>query len=433
MQVKVDTEGPCRRALHIAASAEEALPEYNAVLKAYASQARIKGFRPGRAPIAHVERLFARAIGEETKDRLLPRFYREALAQESLTDAMPVEVRDVAFAKTDGLSFIAVVDVPPEFKLPKYAKMTVKSESVAVTDEQVEAALDSIRQSHARFEDPAAPHPVRLGDLVAMDYAGTIDGAPVKTLVPDQPGLSEGSDFWALADEPEFLPGLNAGLVGCDLNEQRQIAIAFPSDYRVADLAGKNAVYDVTIKSIRDRILPEWNEEFLRQFDVATLDELRSKIRDDLLARQKQADRQRMKEDISRQLIEKTRCDLPQSEVEEETRRAARSMVRQIVGQGAAANTLEQQKDRILAAAYKTSADRVKLSYVLERIAAQENISIPDEETDREMQALARSCGMAPNKLREELEKNDGLKRFKRDMLCDRTLDFLVEKATIKS
>ena len=433
MRVKVETEGPCRRVVHIDAPPEEVLPEYGDIVKRYARQARVKGFRPGRAPVAHVERIYAKSIEDDVKDRMLPRLYREAVQREALAEVGPVDVRDVVFHKANGLSFKVVVDVAPDFKLPKYAKMTLKANPVDVSDAQVADAMKSIMESHARYEDADEGRPVQQGDLVNIDYGGSIEETPVKTLVPDYPGLAEGKDFWTLIDDPEFLPGFNVGLIGCAVNEERAVSVTFPADYRVPALAGKTAAYTVTVMKIRDRILPALDEAFLKRFDAASEEDLRAKIRADLLARAEQTERQRLKDDMAKQLLEKTRLDLPQSQVEAETRRAAQTMVRQIAQQGGGADILEKQKDRIMAAAYRSSAERVKLSYILERIAAEENIAVADDAVDREMQAMARQYGMAPAKLREELEKNDGVKRLAREMLCDKTLDFLLENAKIKN
>jgi len=428
MEVKVEADGPCRKALLIEAGSEEIRPEYDSVLKNYARQAKIKGFRPGKAPLDLVEKVYEKSIADDVRERLLPRYYREAVKRTEIVEVAAVDVRKVEFAKSDGLRFEVSVDVAPEFKLPKYEKIAVKRKNIEVGEEMVEQALRQLLESRARFEDAPAERLLQKGDLANLEYEGICEGRPVQEMAPACQGLGAGRDFWVMVDEPEFLPGFNDGLLGAKAGETRSIAVDFPADFREAAVAGQKANYTVTVHKIRERILPVLDEDFLKTLEVASEVELRDKIRENLLAREQADETRRLKEEISGQLLKKADFDLPRSQVEDETRRTARTLARSIASRGGS-QAVEQHKEQILASAGKSSAERVRLAYILEKIAAKESIAVSDEERDRALAEMARQYGLTPDKLRAELEKNDGIQRLTRDMLCEKTLDTLLEKA----
>ena len=431
MKVRVEKEKGCRRVLHVQATADEVLPDYESVVRAVAKSAKVKGFRPGRAPVGLVERQYAKPVAEEARERLLPRLYRQALDQESIEAIAPVQVRDVTFQKETGMSFAVTIDVPPTFKLPKYKKISLKSQSVAIDDDKVEGAVQRLLERHSRFEDVDG-RVVQAGDLVSLDYEGTCAGAPLKTLASAHHGLCEGRDFWVLLDQPEFIPGFNAGLSGCAPGETRTITVVFPEDYRIDEVAGKTAEYSVTVKAIRERVLPTLDETLFKRLEVASEAELRDKIRQELSTAAQREETQRLKNDVSRHLLEKTECDLPQSLVEEETHRIGRSMLEEMAQRGAAGPDIEKRKSEIAASAARAAEERVKLTTILRQIAREEGLAVQEAEMDQRLQDMSRQYGVARDKIQAAMENNNGLERMKQEMLCEKTLDFLLEHAKIK-
>jgi trigger factor len=432
MKVMKEDAGPCRKNLLVSVPAEEVSPEYAMVVEGFAKASRIAGFRPGKAPTAVVERHYERAIVQETKERLVPRLYRAALKQEAINAVAIVGVGDVVLNKDTGLSFKMIVDVPPEFKLPKYHKISVKGESAGITDEQADQAFERFLQAYSRYEDVAA-RPVRETDLVQVDYRGECGGQPVAALAPDAAGLGEGADFWIMVGGQELVPGLSKGLLGAAVGERRAVPVAFPADFGVPALAGRDAVYTVQVKGIRERVPPALDAEFLKRFEADSEAALRAKIRTRLAAEAELAARNRMKGQIVRFLIEETKLDIPQSVVEEETGLTIRGMVQRIAAEGGTREQIIEKRDAIYNTALASAQERVKMAYILSRIADEEKLAVEDGEVDARIQRMAADFGMPPEKMRAELEKRNGIEGLRSEIRAEKTLDFLLEHARIKS
>jgi trigger factor len=432
MKVRVEKTGACRRVVHVEVPPQDVAPEYQEIVKAYARVATIAGFRQGKAPADVVERRFSRQIGEDAQERLVPRFCRDALRGEGITPVAPVEVGEVALDRERGLSFRATADVAPDFKLPRYRGIPLKRERTEVQDKDVEDALARLRDSLATFEDVSG-RPCARGDLAQIDYRGEADGRPVQDLAPTCAGLGEGRDFWALLDEPEFLPGIVAGVIGLPIGGEKTVPVAFPADYRVAEVAGRTVSYRVTVKAIRQKKLPPLDEAFFKSMEVESESALRDGIRRRLQEAAETRERNRLKDEIARFLIEKTSLEVPQSLVEREKRLAARSIVQNIVLQGGTEADVERHKNDILSAAERSSSDQVKLSFILEKIADEYAVRVDDAEVNGRVEALARRRGTTPERLRAEMEQNDGLEWLRGQLRAEKTLDSLLEEAKVKN
>ncbi|MDD4871017.1 MAG: trigger factor [Kiritimatiellae bacterium] len=431
MKVKVEDVGACRKIIQVEVPADTVASEYSEILKAYTKVARIPGFRTGRAPLAIVENRFAKDIVEEAKERLVPQYYWKAVEEEKITPVAIVEISEVIFGKEQGLAFKATIDVAPDFKLPKYRKISLSKREVEIGDKDIDSTVERIKANFSRFED-ANDREVRRGDLVRIDFTGTCDGVSIGSLSPDSAPIGEGKDFWVFMGEPEFLPGFSDNLVGLKINDKKVVNIHFPADFRVKSVSGKDVIYDVTVKGVRVKIMPEMNAEFFKKLEVDSMEALRSKIRNELLENAKHNEDLRLKEEIAKSLLEKADFDLPKSVVDHETAASARSIVERIATQGATREQIEHRKDDILSEATKTSTDRVRLSYILSRIADEEKIEVQDAELESRIEILASRYGMSVARFRAEIEKRDGINKLKGDMRAEKTLDFLLQNSKIK-
>jgi len=431
MKVSVEDAGPCRKLLQVNASPDAVIPEYDAVVKEFAKSARIPGFRAGKAPVNVVERHYAKGITQRIKDRLVPRLYHEALDQEKIAPVAIVDIHEIVLNKERSLSFKVTIDIAPKFKLPRYRKIPMKREKIQVDDKQVGEALDRLLANSARFEDVTG-RSVRPHDLVLIDYHGECESKPVAELAPDYHGLGEGKDFWAAAAEPEFLPGFAGELEGASIGEDREIKVHFPEDYRIRSLADKTALYRVLVKGIRERILPDLDETFLKRFEVDSESALREKIRCDLLDAAENNEKERLKGEIGKCLLEKTSFEVPRSIVEQETGLTVRNIVHRMQNGGGTKEEIEKRKDSIVNAATQSSTDRVKLSYILNSIAIREKFQVDESEVDKQIESMAGRYGVSPAKLKAEIENKNGIEKLKSDVLAEKTLTFLLKCAKIK-
>jgi trigger factor len=392
---------------------------------------KIPGFRPGRAPRQLVTNRYGKDILQEVQDRLVPRGYRHAVKEQDLNPVAILAVENVNLEPGQAMTFSITLDVPPQFKVPNYKGISLKGRPAEVTDEQVEQTVAALREQQGAFED-VTDRPVQADDLVQIDYEGVCGNTAIEELVEGAEGVGKGEDFWMHAGEHAFLPGFADGLQGMEIGRKGQVQVDFAEDYHVAELAGKKATYFVTVKGIRRRVPAEMNEEFLGQFGVKTGDELRSRIREDHEKKAGDQERGRLKSEIVKHLMGKTRMDLPESIVEEETRRAIYDMVRQTAARGASQEDIEKQREQIFESARLSASDKVKARYLLNAIAAEEGFEATDEEVSARIASMAGYYGLPESEMRERLKKENMLEDLATQVRVDKVLDFLLENAKVK-
>lgn len=432
MKVSVEQVNPCRRVLSIEVPADVVASEFQAVVGEFARHARIQGFRPGKAPAAIVERKYAKEILDETRERVVPRAYREAVEQQKIRVAAILDVSDVQVQRDAPLVFRVTLDVHPDFTLPAYRGVSVQAKAVEVKPEDVEQVVTSLRERQGKFED----NPQRVaakGDIAIIDYVGTCEGKPVGELATDRAELGQGKDFWVLLLEGyEFLPGIVKALEGCKVGETRELKVAWPADFAVAALAGREAVYTLTVTMVRERHLPELDDAFAKAAGADTLDDLRAKVRESLMAVAENSERGRQKDEILKWLLEHTDLkDLPQSTIEEQARHIIRDVVAQNIRRGASKEEIEAHRDDIFKNAAQSSADRVRMDYILSRIADEEKVSVDEDEVTRHLAEMAARHGMTPQRLRADLEKREAMDALRRSVRLEKTLDLVHGAATI--
>ena len=433
MKVTTESVGGCRRVLRVEVEAATVDAEYQKVLKEFAAAASVPGFRKGRAPAPLIERRYGAEVVEETRSRLLPQFYHEALRAENLSPVAVVEVKDVVLSKGHPLSFAVTVDVPPVFTLPAYKNLEIEEQAVAVADEDVQRTIDALRSQAATFVDLSGK-PVEEGHLVQVDYLGTCEGKPVVEWVPRVPQVGKATDFWMQAGSGggAFIPGLAEGVVGASIGETRTVAVEFPGDYRVSALAGRKAEYAVTIKAVRERKLPEMDAAFLKSLQVDSVEALKENVRKGMRHEAEREEQNRRKNAIVKQLLDRTTMELPESIVQEESRRIIQDIVSNSTARGVSRETIVDQRDGILNHATRTSQERVKSEYILDAIAEAEKIDASDEEVGTVLSAMASRHGVDGARLRREMERRGAIERVRRDLRIQKALDFVAAQAKVK-
>ncbi len=431
MNVTVKETGPCRKVLRVEVPVDQVTAEYGRVVEQFHKQARIKGFRPGKAPRQLVERQFAKEIHEEVKDRLIPRSYHAALKEKEIEALAVLNLDDVSFAPGQAMTFSVTLDVPPEFKLPDYNGIRIDGRKPEVKDEEVDEVIRNIREQYARYDDVDGRAVIR-GDLVQVDYEGVCDGKPIEDISPQTKGLGSRTDFWVMADEQAFIPEFADGLIGTKIGDKKQIFVKFGAELKIPELAGREASYFVTVKGIREKILPELDAELLKSFQVETEQALRDRIRADLVRAAESREEDRRRSEIVKHLLEKTKIEVPESLLEEETRNIIQDIVRENTARGVQREMLEEKKDEIYQAANRNASDRVRIQFILDRIAQEEKIEVSDEDFAGHLRDMAARYGMPEPALRAELERREALDNIRREYRRSRTLGLLLERATIK-
>ena len=419
MKVIVEQIGPCRKSLRIEVPAEQVTTEYQQVIKSIAARARIPGFRQGKAPSAIVEKQFSKDALEETRERLVPMAYQTALKQENLKPVAVVDVSDVQISK--------------QFALPPYKGIAITSQKIEVKDEEIEQVLTSIRERSAHFESVTS-RPAQKEDVVEIDYNGVCDGHPMSEVAPDRPELAQGKDFWVLLSDkmPEFLPGIKAQIEGIEIGMTREVNIAFPADYRAKSVAGKTATYTVTAKGIRERKSPELTDDFAKTVGAESVADLRVKVKENLVATATLNEANRQKDLIVKWVTEHTPLnDLPQSLVEEEARHIIQDVVQENMRRGVSKDDIESHREDIFNRAAQSSSERVKVNYILNRIADEEQVTVSEADMEKRFSEMVNQYGQSPEKLKADMEKRGAIETLRRNLRLEKAVDLLHAAATI--
>src|SRR6476620_2048148 len=256
MKVEVENQPHCVATLKIELPAEQVSKEWDAIANSFAAQARIPGYRPGKAPRRVIEAKFRKDIQDELTKKLVSKSYHEAIAEKQLRVVSLTNLEDVEFGDDRSMRFRATVVTAPEFELPDYKGIPLRLPDTKVTDAEIDAAVERLREQSADFVD-VPERGAALEDFVVINFEGTIEGKAIAEIVPGaSKNIQGGKKFWLRLAADNFLPGFVDQMVGQKPNETRTIEVEFPADFPVKELAGKKAQYEVTLLEIKERVLP---------------------------------------------------------------------------------------------------------------------------------------------------------------------------------
>lgn len=434
MNLQLDHLPNCITSLRAEIPASEVTSVWDNVVGEYAKQVKLPGYRPGKAPKAIVEAKFKKEIKDEVQSRLVGQAVRQAIDEHKLRYLTVSNVEDVEFADDKSLSFTATIVTAPAFDLPEYKGIEVSIPSQEVSDEEVLAGIDRLREQGATFEDLTG-RAVELDDYAVITYEGTIDGKPVSEVAPKAGRMVGGNtDFWIRLTKETFFPGFSEKLVGANIGENREFDIEVPADFPVEELAGKTIHYSVTVNAIKQKVLPELNDDFAAKvIPGKTLEELKEIARNEL-SRQKEFEAEQEKRNqIVQHLIEKVECELPEGHVQSETHRVLTDIIQQNQNRGVSDEVIKANQKELLASATETARSRVKAAFILARIAEQENIRVSREEFEQSINLMAARYGTTADKLKKDIEKAGSIDRLHEEILTGKVLDFLVANATVST
>ncbi len=430
MQVTVDNAGPCRRTIKVEFSAEEVRKEYDESLAVYAKHGRVKGFRPGRAPAEMIRRMYDKQILEGLREHLLASGFRQALKEHKLEPVAEYDLKESGVKAGEPYSFSVTVDIEPEFELPAYKGIEVEAKKVEISDDAVGQAIDRYRENAGKYEDLTEARPVQAGDMVAVDYTAAVDGQPMAEISEKAKSLAAGTDFWVIANEEySFLPGFGPQLVGLNAGDAKAISVAFDAQAPIAELRGKTGVFQTTVKKIRAKTKAALDEEFFKSVGVKDEAELRETFKKMLLAEAERHEHARRRNQLIETLMKQANVDVPESEAHEESHRIVYEMVEENSRRGVPEQQIRDNLAKISESAQGAAKERLKLRYLLKRIAREEQIAVTDAEVTALLNAHAARSGAKSAKewlQQAKLKEAEVRKGLRADLLTTKTIDALM-------
>ncbi|MCU0795903.1 MAG: trigger factor [Akkermansiaceae bacterium] len=433
MNISVEKQPNCTALLRVEVPSDAVRKERDSIIALYSSQARIQGFRPGKAPRHVIEKRFAEEITGELETRLTRRAFDEALRREALK-VLHFGNPSPFGQNTDGaLSFEALLTLAPDVEIPEYKGIKVTSPSTEVTDEEIDAQLQQLRERSANYED-VPDRACAAGDIAIIDYSGTLDGQPVEEAVGRPLGYLGGREgFWIKLDEQSFLPGFAAQLEGANTDETRTVTVTVPEEFPVAELRGRELVFEVTVKGIKNAVLPELNDEFAATVTGGkTLEELKG-----FISQRLSYDKQRQADDFKvNQIVEHFNnlvdFELPQELLHQETQSQADQLVERAIRSGMSEEELSAQKDELFASAGLQARTNLKTNFILQEIARAEGITVSDQDLVNHLAQIAASRKENPKKFIKQLQREGRIPGIRNSMLVGKTIDFVLEHATVE-
>ncbi len=402
---------------------------FDAIAKDYQKQAALPGFRPGKAPLPMVVKKYDTEIKDEAKRKLIGDAYRKAIDEQKISVVGYPDIEEVQFGRGQSLQFTATIETAPEFQLPEYKGLPATLETKSVTDADVERALDLLRGQHASYNTVARP--LANGDIAVVNYSGTCDGKIITELAPTAKGLTEQKNFWVETTEGKFIPGFAEQLIGANAGDKRTVNVDFPADFVTKELQGKKGVYEVELVEVKEKVLPPIDDELAKKFGAENLDALKVGVRADLENELKYARSKNLRGQVVKELLDKVNFDLPESAVAHETRNVVYDLVRQNTQRGIARELIEQQKDEIYSVAAVNAKERVKLAFLVGRIAEQEKIQASQEDVLKRAQQLAAMYQTPFEQFIKDLQKRNGVNELYEQVLHEKVLELLEKNAII--
>jgi trigger factor len=422
------TEATCKRELELEIPAENVTKATEKVARDLARVARVPGFRPGKAPVTLIRRRFAEDIQGEVVQSLVPEYLEKALGEKNLTPVTRPEVDKVDFKEGEPLRFRAVFEVLPEFELGDYKNLTVNIDAVEAGNEQVDKTIEEMRERAATFV-PVEGRPAKDGDYVLIK----LSGMPVGGGEPVQ-----ADNILCHIGAEETLESFTENLRGASPGDTKKFRSQYPDDYPDQKLAGKAYDYIVDVQGIKEKKLPELNDEFAKDAagekgGFSTVAEMRNLITKDLEAAKEDQQQSQAREKILEALVKQHDFPVPEALVEHQMDVRLERTVRTLAAQGVDPRAVNVDWVALRKRQHDRAVDDVKAELLVDRIAEAEKIDVTDEEVEKQIEALAERSGESATALRARLTKQGALDRMKSKLRSDKTIDWLYRNTRIET
>jgi trigger factor len=413
----------CTRELVLDIPAEEVSRAYRASVGNFRKYAKIPGFRAGKVPETVIKRRFSNEIRKDVIDGLLPERFNKAVMDLGVKPVGQPQVTELTVEDGAPLHVKAVFEFVPDFSIEGYQSVTVDKPPVEVTGEEFQQELAHLRESRATVEPVEEDRALVDGDWAEISYKGQIDGDAEAALIAGDESLVE-------IGGKDTVEAFTTVLRGARPGQELKAEVIYPADYAEASLAGKTVAYDVEVKAIKKRTLPALNDDFARELGAyESYAELETRIREHLASRKRRSVEGETKDRLFAALIERYTFPVPETLVQEQIDARLERGLRALAAQGMDTEQMRKLDFARLRAAQRDSAvAEVKTSILLDRIAHEENITVSDEELDRELQIAAMQSREPLDALKVRLTEDGGLARIREQLRHEKTASLLYER-----
>jgi len=433
---EAETKTNTQREIQVEIPADIVSRETDAVVIKFQKLAKLPGFRQGKVPATVVKNRFAEDIKSEVVESLIPRYFRQETEKQNLHPVSQPRVTDLHIHEGEPLRFKASFEVLPEFDITGYQEIQVEKPDTSVSEEEVEKTLQQLREQNASF-NAIEDRSLQDGDFAQVAFRGTPKAAAEQaTEGQADEQKNEGQpvnmdDVLVEVGGSNTLPAFTENLRGASPNDERTFDVTYPEDFSDARLAGKTFEYSVTVKGVKQKHLPELNDDFAKELgQFADLNELRLRVRENLEAEKKHKAEHEGKDKIVDELLKQNEIAVPESMVEHQIDVRLERGLRALAQQGMRPEDMKKMDFGRLRAGQREQAEReVRIALMLEKIADKENVEVSEEELNSEIEALALQAKQPVESVRSRLTQDGGLARIRSRIRSEKTLDFLYNRS----
>jgi trigger factor len=423
------------RTIEVEAPAEDVTRAYKTVMKRYQKLARIPGFRAGKVPETLIRSRFAKEVRQEVLESLVDTRFRAALGELKAQPVSQPQVTELFLVEGQPLRFKATFEVNPDFDIAGYDKISIQRPDATLTDDEFDAELANVLDRHATVEPVEEDRAIAYGDWAEIGFTGTIQDL-AQTVTED--GLQAtskeqpitGDDVLLEIGGKNTLPAFTEGLRGSKVGQELTLEVVYPADFGDARLAGKTVSYDVTVKAIKRKDFPERTDEFAKELgSYESWVDFESKLREHAAERKRSSLNDQAKERMLEQLLSRYNFPIPESFIQQQIDARLDRGLRALAQQGMTADAMRQLDFTRLREAQRDQAvQEVKASLLLDRIAKEENITVPDDDLERELLMLSIQSREPLETLRQRLTADGSIERIREQMRREKTSAHLFEK-----
>ncbi len=417
-----------KREISVEIPAAEVARETELQIQRYQKSARLPGFRAGHVPASIIKQRFGDGLKNDVIEALIPKYFRREAEKQGLIPVSQPQVTDLHMHDGEPLTFKASFEVLPEIQVEGYKDLRADKPEITVTDEEVEQALNNVREQGATYTS------VEGRALAEGDFAqASMDGKP-----KDAQDTKDAASNPVHMDEvlieiggKNTVPEFTQNLAGASAGDERTFEVSYPEDTADKRLAGKTFVYTVKVQAIKQKTLPELNDDFAKELgEFTSLEQVRKQIRENMDAERRHNAERESKDKLVAELVKRNDFEVPESLVDRQVDLRLERGLRALAAQGMKMEDLKKMDlPRLRAGQREQAVQDVKSSLLLERIAELEKISVSDEEMKREIEALARQSKQTPEAVQARLTEDGGLDRIRMRIRSEKTLDFLYHQS----
>jgi trigger factor len=417
-------QSPLMRKLNIEVPAAEVQAAFDRALKGVQKEVAVKGFRKGKAPLGTIRSLYGERLKQDVIQEIIQTHYVSALQQHSLE---PINYPTIEFDPMEDeqdFAFTAEFEVRPDVKLVQIDGLRVKREKLELNDKLVDETLEDIRKSRAEtvpvLEDRAAQN----GDIAVIDFKGFVDGHELENGAGQDVSLDLGSN--------SFIPGFEDGVIGMRPGVTSTLKLKFPADYHAAEIAGKDVEFNVTLKSLKKKSLPELNDEFVKALGpYENLEGLKKSIRDDFEKREAKRVHDDLKNRLMKALVDKNPVQVPKSMMVDQKKALIEDFQERMKQQGMAEEQFEDYKSKWDQDFEQTASYMIQSSFLIDKLATDHNLRATAGDIDAKLKEYGKTTGIEMSRLYEFYGDKDRRARLSYQITEEKVLDFLISKAKI--